>query len=363
MEKDRLKQFVEFTSKSSEENDENEIKQSVKDILRLHIGDKVKSIEELWFENAGIKQDVNYYNLILALIDKLYANLTENKIIVIKKTAIEMVEIINKSEYWSIYELIRKLFFKVDPTDNNYYDIYCSVCFLGFNKYSPLNSLLIENLKELKEYNAIINSPFSQELSNLNYDNIDTEFLENLNEFIDSIMALSPDIQKNNKIIEKLKNSKGKSNNTQITLDNNSSEIPNIINNIQKNNGNDIGHKNIQEHSQEINDDKRTNNDTMDIPKIDNHITPNKLKDNVSSIELNNNIINNCQTEIKTKEANDNCINAIKDNISLKEVNFENISNNDAIIPEEDNRNKCNPEDPNRKVMKQLRIKSLKAKL
>ena len=101
----------------------------------------------------------------------------------------------------------------------------------------------------------------------------------------------------------------------------------------------------------------------MDIPKIDNHITPNKLKDNVSSIELNNNIINNCQTEIKTKEANDNCINAIKDNISLKEVNFENISNNDAIIPEEDNRNKFNPEDPNRKVMKQLRIKSLKAKL
>jgi hypothetical protein len=51
-------------------------------------------------------------------------------------------------------------------------------------------------LKELKEYNAIINSPFSQELSNLNYDNIDTEFLENLNGFIDSIMALSPDIQK-----------------------------------------------------------------------------------------------------------------------------------------------------------------------
>ena len=218
-------------------------------------------------------------------------------------------------------------------------------------------------MKELREYNAIINSPFSQELSNLNYDNIDTEFLENLNEFIDSIMALSPDIQKNNNIIEKLKNSKGKSNNTQITLDNNSSEIPNIINNIQKNNGNDIDHKNIQEHSQEIDDDKRTKNDTMDIPKIDNHITPNKLKDNVSSIELNNNIINNCQTEIKTKEANDNCINAIKDNISLKEVNFENISNNDAIIPEEDNRNKCNPEDPNRKVMKQLRIKSLKAKL
>ena len=122
MEKDRFKQFVEFTSKSSEENDENEIKQSVNNILRLHIGDKVKSIEELWFENAGIKQDVNYYNLILALINKLYANLTENKIIDIKKTAIEIVEIINKSEYWSIYELIRKLFFKVDPTDNNYYD-------------------------------------------------------------------------------------------------------------------------------------------------------------------------------------------------------------------------------------------------
>ena len=112
MEKDRLKQFVEFTSKSSEENDENEIKQNLKNIFRLYIGDKVKSIEELWFENAGIKQDVNYYNLILALIDKLYANLTENKIIDIKKTAIEIVEIINKSEYWSIYELIRKLIFQ-----------------------------------------------------------------------------------------------------------------------------------------------------------------------------------------------------------------------------------------------------------
>ena len=130
-----------------------------------------------------------------------------------------MVEIINKSQYWSIYELIRKLFFKVDPTDNNYYDIYCSVCFLGFNKYPRLNSLVIENLKELKEYDAIINSPFSQELSNFNYDNLDTEFLENLNKFIDSIMAFPPDTQKINEIIEKLKNSKGKSQNIQINLD------------------------------------------------------------------------------------------------------------------------------------------------
>ena len=57
---------------------------------------------------------------------------------------------------------------------------------------------------------------------------------------------------------------------TTLFLKNNSdkylnNEQFNIINNIQKNNGNDIGHKNIQEHSQEINDDKRTNNDTMDI--------------------------------------------------------------------------------------------------
>lgn len=355
MEKDRLKHIVEFAFQNNEENDENEIKQSVKDILKLLIVVNAKSIEELWFENAVIKQDVNYYNLIIDLIDKLYVNLTENKIIDIKKTSIEMVEIINKSEYCSIYELIRKLFFKVDPTYNDYYDIYCSVCFLGFNEYSRLNYLLIENLKELKEYDTIINSPFSQELSNFNYGNLDREFLENLNEFIDSIMAIPPDNQKINEIIEKLKNYKGKSNNIQLTLNNNSNEFPSIENNIQNKNGNDDDHKNIQEQSKNMNDDKSSNNYAMDIPKIDNDIHLNKLEDNVSTKELNNKIVNNDQAENKIKEANNNILDDMKDNIPLQEVNFANIGD---IKSEEEKGNKCTPEDPNNNSQENIKDKT-----
>ena len=202
MEKDKLKNIVEFISKK---NNENEIKQILKNILKLLIGNNAKAIGELWFEKAEIKEDVNYYNLILALIDKLYFDLTEKENIDIEKTSKEIVEIITKSEFSSIYEQIRKLFFKIDPKDKYYYDIYYNLIFFGFKKSSGLNSLLIDILKELKKYNAISNSPFSQEISNFNYDNIDSKFLENLNEFIDSIMTLVIDKQKINEIIKKIK--------------------------------------------------------------------------------------------------------------------------------------------------------------
>ena len=152
MDKENLKNIVNFISEIKEEEDDDEehdLYKIVKDILKSIIGSNIKSIEELWFENAEIKKDVHYYNLIISLLDILYQNLKDTKIIDIKKTAQELNKAISQSKFSSIYEQIKKIFFKVDPSEQYYYDVYCSMCFLGFKKESPLNriDLLLAHLK------------------------------------------------------------------------------------------------------------------------------------------------------------------------------------------------------------------------
>ena len=213
MEEEKLSNIIKFCA---EIKDENNMHGNVMIILRSLIGEGSKNTKDLWFNSDEIRSDIKYYNLVICLIEILYRNLENKKEFDLHKISEEIVGAIEKTEYARIYQITRQIFNKVDQTEIEYYNIFCSVCFLGFKKESPLNGDFIYNLKDLKEFEVIKNSPYSKEIENFNYENINENFLHNFNMFIDYILQKSPREDKINEIIKKLKEPKRNSNNNII---------------------------------------------------------------------------------------------------------------------------------------------------
>ena len=326
-----LEHIVKFVS---ETNEENELNENLQSLLRSIIGVKVKTTKELWFEKEEIKKDLKYHNLILSLINKMYQRLKENKVIDTKILADEMVNIIKSTEYSSLYEQTRKLFFKVEPTNIYYYDIYYSFHFLGFKKECPLNSLLIESLKELKEYNIIATSPYSTEIESFNYDIIDEQFLQYFNDFLDSIIGYPLDETRANELLKKLKDKKRKS----------ISKIDNdkILNNIQditpkEEKNNDLN--NILNNTLKANNGHNLNNINNNTQREDVNKSFNNIKNDKENIKQSINIKDNNVI----KESYDNFMNIQDGNDKVQKVDKYDIFNTQTNNKKENNLN-VNPE-------------------
>ena len=198
----------------SEENKKNEEGENIKIVLNSLIGENVKKANDLWFEVKEIKEDVDYYNIIISLIDLLLESLTSNQDVDIPLLAEKIVNVLKNCKYSEYYNLTRKIFFAIDQGEKSFYDIYCSVCCLGFKKNSLLHRELEYNLKDLSEYDQFQNSVYSKEFENFNYDNINIEFLNNFNDFIECILNGESNGKNINEIITKLTDKNNKEDNS-----------------------------------------------------------------------------------------------------------------------------------------------------
>ena len=190
----------------SEENSKNEEGENIKIVLNSLIGENVKTVNDLWFEAKDIKEDLEYYNIILSLIDLFLESLTSEQKIDLKILSEKIVSTLKNSKFFEYYTLTRAIFLKIDQEEKFYYDIYCSICCLGFKKGSLLNRELVYNLKDLCQYEQFQKSIYSKEIANFNFNNIDVEFLKNFNDFIEYAL-ISPSNEKNiSEIIAKLTN-------------------------------------------------------------------------------------------------------------------------------------------------------------
>ena len=198
----------------SEENKKNEEGENIKIVLNSLIGENVKKANDLWFEVKEIKEDVDYYNIIISLIDFLLESLTSNQDVDIPLLAEKIVNVLNNCKYSEYYNLTRKIFLAIDQGEKSFYDIYCSVCCLGFKKNSLLHRELEYNLKDLSEYDQFQNSVYSKEFENFNYDNINIEFLNNFNDFIECILNGESNGKNINEIITKLTDKNNKEDNS-----------------------------------------------------------------------------------------------------------------------------------------------------
>ena len=89
--------------------------------------------------------------------------------------------------------------------EKEFYDIYWSIYFLGFKRENPFNNYFIENLKDICEFEKIKDSPFTKHNKEFNYNNIDENFLQNFNDFIEAISDKKINEKKIIEIIQKLK--------------------------------------------------------------------------------------------------------------------------------------------------------------
>ena len=198
----------------SEENKKNEEGENIKIVLNSLIGENVKKANDLWFEVKEIKEDVDYYNIIISLIDLLLESLTSNQDVDIPLLAEKIVNVLKNCKYSEYYNLTRRIFLAIDQGEKSFYDIYCSVCCLGFKKNSLLHRELEYNLKDLSEYDQFQNSVYSKEFENFNYDNINIEFLNNFNDFIECILNGESNGKNINEIITKLTDKNNKEDNS-----------------------------------------------------------------------------------------------------------------------------------------------------
>ena len=221
----------------SEENKKNEEGENIKIVLNSLIGENVKKANDLWFEVKEIKEDLDYYNIIISLIDLLLESLTSNQDVDIPLLAEKIVNVLKNCKYSEYYNLTRKIFLAIDQGEKSFYDIYCSVCCLGFKKNSLLHRELEYNLKDLSEYDQFQNSVYSKEFENFNYDNINIEFLNNFNDFIEYILNGESNGKNINEIITKLidKNNKEDNSKNEIVDKKNSLSNNKLISTLETN--------------------------------------------------------------------------------------------------------------------------------
>ncbi len=221
----------------SEENKKNEEGENIKIVLNSLIGENVKKANDLWFEVKEIKEDLDYYNIIISLIDLLLESLTSNQDVDIPLLAEKIVNVLKNCKYSEYYNLTRKIFLAIDQGEKSFYDIYCSVCCLGFKKNSLLHRELEYNLKDLSEYDQFQNSVYSKEFENFNYENINIEFLNNFNDFIECILNGESNGKNINEIITKLidKNNKEDNSKNEIVDKKNSLSNNNLISTLEIN--------------------------------------------------------------------------------------------------------------------------------
>ena len=206
MNQKKFEAIMNILSDKDQNSINDEIRGNILDIMKSLIGEtNSKDKNTLWFEKENIKCDKDYYQIISSYIDIMILHFEKNKNFDLKKFSKEILYIAENNKYSTIFKLTRELFRKLDSSEVIFYDLYWSVYFLGFKKESPLNSIFVENLKEISQYNKVINTNYSKYISEFNFSYINESFLIDLNYFIDLILIPNSNDLNILGIIEKLK--------------------------------------------------------------------------------------------------------------------------------------------------------------
>ena len=144
-------------------------------------GDKnIPSMNELWFEKAEIKVDIEYYQLIQSLITifiKYFSDETSFNEELLSK---EIFALFKKTKYFCPYYNLIKICYILDLVEKYYTEISCALYILGIKKGTPINDILIEILEDFAEDELVENSKFCSQIRSIKYGTINDFFMKNL---------------------------------------------------------------------------------------------------------------------------------------------------------------------------------------
>ena len=231
----------------------------------LFLGNENIEKENIWIEKDEIKKDSEYYNVIKLILD-IFINSSLNKIsFSVKDLAKEINDIMQKSKFSIYYNNILEISKKLDLSIENYTEIMCGLLCLGFKKESGFNRTFIETIKKFYILDEMIQkTKYSCLLNDIDYANIDEDFLSNLNSLLSLILENGSE--------EEIKILINKFKKTEDSSDQRISSISTKINDIEKKENklncdqNQKGQKSSSSYSQNSSQDENGRK-TMDIEK------------------------------------------------------------------------------------------------
>jgi len=201
--------------------------ENVKSLFKrfLFLENKNIEMENIWIGKDEIKKDSEYYGVIKLILDS-FINSSLNKIsFSVMDLANEINNIMQKSKFSVYYNNIFEISKKLDLCIENYSEIVCALYCLGFKKESGFHMTFIKTIKEFFILDERIQcSKYSCLLNDIDYDNIDEDFMLNLNSLLTLILE-NGDEEKIKILIKKFKKS---DNSTDLRINSVSKKINDI---------------------------------------------------------------------------------------------------------------------------------------
>jgi len=163
--------------------------------------ENIPNLKELWFEKDEIKNDDNYYNIIISLVN-IFTKYCDNvQSFIPPQMTQEINKLFKASVFLNYYENMVKISKMFDLEEDNFSEISCALYCLGFKKSSPINKILISILKEFVEELSVIDSSYTSRLKAINIEIIDEVFMNRLTDLFELILR-----KEKKEIIESLMN-------------------------------------------------------------------------------------------------------------------------------------------------------------
>ena len=172
--------------------DENEYEkyEQVKYLFKrfIFLENQIVDKKSLWFEKDEIKQDSEYYEVIIKIIDSFLKYCFNKEAFKVEQLSKEINNIFLNSKFWIYYFNIMEISKILGLFEENFTEIASGLLCLGFKKESEIYSSFVETIKEFVLDERIQNTRYSSLLVDIDYQNIDGAFLSNLNSLLSLIL-------------------------------------------------------------------------------------------------------------------------------------------------------------------------------
>ena len=149
---------------------------------------KIPEKKNLWFEKDEIRKDSEYYETIIKIIDSFLRYCENKESLKIDFLSKEINDIFENSQFSGYYKCILEISKMFDTYEEYFIEIIRGLLCLGYKKESAINSSFVDSIKEFVLDERIQKSIYSSFLKDIDYQNIDQEFLSNLNSLLSLIL-------------------------------------------------------------------------------------------------------------------------------------------------------------------------------
>ena len=188
MDDKKFKKLIDVLSNINEEALEKY--EQVKLLFRrfIFLNDKTPQKKNIWFEKDEIRKDSEYYKTIIQIIDSFLKYCEKKESFKVDILSKEINDILANSQSSGYYKYILEISKTLELSEEYFIEIISGLLCLGHKKESAINSPFVDSIKEFSLDERIQNSKYSSLIKDIEYQNIDQDFLCDLNSLFSLIL-------------------------------------------------------------------------------------------------------------------------------------------------------------------------------